>query len=83
MKKTKFLLAIASMPLLMNSCIVYSNHTITGNPIGTKQGYVKSKMGSFDAGLAAAAKKGKITKIGSVDIKVYALGKFSVNVTGE
>jgi hypothetical protein len=71
MNKTKFIMAILSMPLLMNSCIVASSHYTTGNPIGTKKGYVKSSLvGDFDAGLAAAAKKGKITKIGSVDIKV-------------
>lgn len=84
MKKKKFLLFIAAMPLFMNSCIVQSMHTTTGNPIGTKQGYVISKMfGDFDAGLAAAAKQGKISKIGSVDIKRYAMGRLSVNVTGE
>lgn len=72
------------MPLFMGSCVVYSNHVTTGNPIGTKQGYVKSKLaGNFDGGLAAAAKQGKITKIGSVDYKLYSTGKFSVTVTGE
>jgi len=83
MKRLKFLPLIAAMPLFMGSCVVASYHHTTGNPIGTKQGFVKSKRGSFDAGYAAAAKDGKITKIGSVDYKLYYSGKFSVTVTGE
>lgn len=84
MKKTKTLACIATLPFLLGSCVVMSNHHTTGNPIGTKQGFVKSKLvGNFDAGIAAAAKKGGITKIGSVDFKYYSNGKISVTVTGE
>jgi len=83
MKKLKMLPLLAAMPLFMGSCVLYSDHVTTGNPIGTKQGYVKSKKGSFDAGFAAAAKDGKITKIGSYDYKVYSNGMFSLTVTGE
>jgi len=83
MKKLKMFPLIAAMPLFMGSCIIYSDHVTTGNPIGTKQGFVKSAKGSFDAGFAAAAKDGKITKIGSYDYKVYSNGMFSLTVTGE
>ncbi len=82
MKKTIPLLALLGFAL--TSCITNSRHYTTGNPIGTKVGYVKSKIvGNFDVGLAAAAKQGKITKIGSVDVKKYSNGKISVLVTGE
>lgn len=75
---------MAALPLLMSSCVIMSSHHTTGNPIGTKVGFVKSKLTkSFDVGIAAAAKEGKITKIGSVDIKFYSTGKISVKVTGE
>ena len=58
---------------MLGSCVVMSQHTTTGNPIGTKVGFVKSKLiGNFDAGIAAAAKQGGITKIGSVDIKDHS-----------
>lgn len=44
----------------------------------------KSKLaGNFDAGIAAAAKNGGITKIGSVDVVYLSTGKFIVKVTGE
>lgn len=82
-KLTKSILFLA-LPVMLGSCVVMSQHTTTGNPIGTKVGFVKSKLiGNFDAGIAAAAKQGGITKIGSVDIKYYATGKLSVTVTGE
>lgn len=84
MKKMKFILALGGLPLLLNSCVVMSSHVTTGNPIGTKTGIVKSKLvGNSDAGIAAAAKQGKITKIGSVDIKFLSSGKLVVMVTGE
>lgn len=81
LKKT---LICLSLPLFMGSCVIFSQHTTTGNPIGTKEGFVKSKIfGSFDVGISAAAKKGGITKIGSVDLKYYNSGQLSVKVTGE
>jgi hypothetical protein len=83
MKKLKMLPFIAAMPLFMGSCVIYSEHVTTGNPIGTKTGYVRSHKGSFDAGFSAAAKDGKITKIGSYDYKMYSNGMFSLTVTGE
>lgn len=84
MKMVLKVAVFAFMPFLMGSCIVYSKHETTGNPVGTKVGYVKSKLvGNFDVGIAAAAKQGKITKIGTVDIKIYTTGKIAVTVTGE
>jgi len=84
MKKIKQLTLLAALSVMMSSCVIYSTHHITGNPIGTKEGFVKSKnIGNSDAGLAAAAKKGGITKIGSVDVFFYSTGKLGVKVTGE
>jgi len=83
MKKKAYSLLLA-VPLFATSCVIGSYHHTTGNPIGTKEGYVKSKnFQDSDAGLAAAAKKGGITKIGSVDIYTYSNGKIAVRVTGE
>jgi hypothetical protein len=82
--KNKANILLLALPVLITSCITGSYHHTTGNPIGTKEGYVKSKnLMSSDAGLAAAAKKGGITKIGSVDIYTYSNGKIAVRVTGE
>lgn len=81
--KKKLSLAVVVM-MALTSCVINSRHITTGNPIGTKVGYVKSNnLGSSDAGIGAAAKQGKISKIGSVDIKYYSNGKISVTVTGE
>ncbi len=83
MKKMKLIFGLGALALFLNSCVIMSTHTTTGNPIGTKTGVVKSKMGDSDAGIAAAAKEGKITKIGSVDVKILSSGKMIVMVTGE
>ena len=84
MKKLKFIPLALATTMLLGSCVISSYHHTTGNPIGKKEGFVKSKnLGSSDAGIGAAAKKGGITKIGSVDVCVYSNGKISVKVTGE
>ena len=84
MKKMKFITLVAAMPLIMSSCVIYSSHWTTGNPIGTKEGTSSSKfIGNFDSGIGAAAKNGKITKIGSVDVKRTSFGRIIVTVTGE
>jgi hypothetical protein len=85
MKKMKFITLVAALPLIMSSCVIYSSHWTTGNPIGTKTGESRTKLFSktSDAGIGAAAKAGKITKIGSVDIKRTSFGSIIVTVTGE
>lgn len=78
------MLLMALAPLLLGSCVVSRTHVTTGNPVGTKVGYVKFKVKKdFNYGVADAARQGKITKIGSVDTKWYITGKVSVRVTGE
>ena len=84
MKKRTIYGALAVVPLLLSSCVVYSEHYVTGNPVGTKVGYVKAKVKrDFAGGVAQAARNGQITEIGSVDVKCYAMGKVRVTVTGE
>ena len=70
----------------ISSCTVAVNHQVTGNPIGTKVGVAKSKVfGNSDYSIQAAAKNGKITKIGSVDIttKIFIFPIVKTTVTGE
>ncbi|MDX2174710.1 MAG: hypothetical protein SFY56_16520 [Bacteroidota bacterium] len=84
MKKLKLAPLFLAVPVIMSSCVVMSTHRTTGNPVGTKEGFVKSKnIGNSDAGIAAAAKKGGITKIATVDVFYYSNGKLGVKVTGE
>lgn len=86
MKKIAKTLAImAAVPLLMSSCVMAISHQVTGNPVGSKVGTVKTKTLKVvqDAGIGAAAKKGGITKIATVDIVYYTTGSIKVTVTGE
>lgn len=72
MKKAKMLSLASAFAMLMTSCVVISTHETTGNPIGTKVGYIKGRtFGKLNTAVAEAAKKGGITKIGSVDINYY------------
>jgi hypothetical protein len=84
-KILKFVGVAFAVPLFLSSCVVAMSHQVTGNPVGTKEGYVKSSpvAKDNDIGIAAAAKKGGITKIATVDIKYFASGKIAVTVTGE
>lgn len=75
---------LLALPVCLSSCLVMTRHQTTGNPIGTKEGYVKGRLvGNNDIGIATAAKKGGISKIGSVDIYYYATGRVAIRVTGE
>lgn len=77
-------LLILVIPMLFTSCVVMTTHRTTGNPIGTKEGYIKGRLlGSTDVGISTAAKLGGITKIGSVDVYYYMSGKMAIKVTGE
>ena len=83
MKKMNLIIATALTAVCLTSCSVTS-YMVTDNPVGTKVGVAKGKIGQKDAdySLEAACKKGKITKIGVVEIRT---GMFSVTttVTGE
>lgn len=69
---------------MMSSCVIYTEHVVTQNSIGTKVGEIKKTTVKKDfGGVAEAAKNGGITKIGAVDIKYYLSGKVSIRVAGE
>lgn len=87
MKKTNtFHLMIALGLFFLTSCTT-SAYLITDNPVGTKMGI--ARMGLFgknkDVSIEAAAKNGKITKIGTVEMKTtFFIFPFTKTiVTGE
>lgn len=87
MKTTLNLFLAGLLALSMTSCVVYETHTVTGNPIGTKRGVAKASAFKPNANftMQAAAKKGKINKIGSVDtrVTVFFVPFYKTVVTGE
>ena len=87
MKTTKLFVIAAIACLSLSSCVVYQSHDTTGNPVGSKKGVSESKIAkSFDAGIAAAAKDGGITKIATVDygVKVGLISTtYKIKITGE
>ncbi|MDR3200466.1 MAG: TRL-like family protein [Spirochaetales bacterium] len=98
MKKVTVLLVLA---VLIMSCMSPAPSLIdfrtypvaaTGNPVGSKVGQatqtnILSIAGFGNAGIAAAAKAGGITKISTVDMKAFGLGgifgTYTTIVTGE
>lgn len=87
MKKIQTLIAALAITVGLSSCVVYETHTVTGNPIGTKRGVVKANAFKSDADytMRTAAKKGQISKIGSVDtrVTVFIVPFYKTVVTGE
>jgi len=87
MKKIQNLVAVLAITVGLSSCVVYETHTITGNPIGTKKGVAKASAFKPDADytMRTAAKKAKISKIGSVDtrVTVFIVPFYKTVVTGE
>jgi len=85
--KRKLLVFFPVIALLgFSSCVISQRYQITGNPIGMKTGVAKSNMvGTGDFGIQAAAKAGKITKIGAVEItqKAFFTVKTITKVYGE
>lgn len=101
MKKLRNYIAIAGLGLIFASCSITYPYTATNNPIGSKQGVSKTTI-VFGAanehnlgagivtnknyGVVEAAKKGKVNKIATVDIKVtnyIIFRKAEIIVTGE
>lgn len=84
----KKIIGAASIALLMGSCTIAHEITVTNNPVGTKKGVAKGTNFSKDLDLSAeaACKNGGITKIGTMEFKVkqiIILTKFQLVVTGE
>jgi hypothetical protein len=87
MRKIQSLLAALVITVGLSSCVVYETHTVTGNPIGTKKGVAKASAfkPNADYTMRTAAKKGNISKIGSVDtrVTVFIVPFYKTVVTGE
>lgn len=89
----KFCLAIVASLILFASCSSVAPLCATGNALGSKVGESTATflfgvlpMGESDAGIQAAARKGGISTISTVDVKT-TIGIFTVKyttiVTGE
>ena len=101
MKNLKNIIAVSALALTFASCSITYPYTATNNPIGGKTGVSKTSIifgvanehnlgagivTNKDYGVVEAAKKGKIDKIATVDIKVtnYVIfKKAEIIVTGE
>ncbi len=83
MKKVKFMFATALTAVCLSSCSV-TTYMVTDNPVGTKTGVAKAKIGKKDAdySLEAACKAGNITKVGVVQVR-YGMFSVTTTVTGE
>lgn len=73
---------------MMSSCTLVHQTNATNNPIGTKVGVSKGTNFSkdLDISYSAAAKKGKIDKIGATEFKVKSflfINSFKTTVWGE
>ena len=75
------LLGLASLTL--GSCTVYHTAVVTNNPVGTKTGKAKAKVGQVDADFTykSAMKNGKITKVGIAETKVTGFFIFYTGTT--
>ena len=85
-KLTSFLIGALLLAGSTSFVFVYE-HQITGNPVGSKKGIVKSnalKMNN-DYSIRKAAKKAGIQKIATVDIKtsIFIVPFYKIIVTGE
>lgn len=82
MKKIKQSLLLLSATSLLASCSVSGPIMVSNHEIGAKRGEASRKIflginfGHTDLGAITAAKKGKITKIATVDAKMQG-GMFS------
>lgn len=93
LNKIKKLSMVAASALLLSSCSLTLPVDATSNPVGSKVGTAKATgyLGFLffgqDASIKKAAKKGKITKISTVDVKATNLLGLIVTyetiVTGE
>jgi len=86
MKKTKLFISMVAMTALMSSCVTTS-YMVTDNAVGSKVGVAKLKIFGKDKDitLEKAAANGKITKIGTVEVRTtyFILPFVKTTVTGE
>lgn len=92
MKNLKKIIAVGLLTFSVASCSVSYPVAVTNNPVGPKRGVAMRKIflgiafGHTDLGAIKAAKQGGITKVGSIDFKVYGgifKKTYTTIVTGE
>jgi hypothetical protein len=86
MKRTAHLMValLTAGVLSLSSCMTTTSYMITNNPLGTKKSDTKTKMLKLnqDVSLATTAKKGNISKIGLVQMKVRGVQMHTI-IMGE
>jgi hypothetical protein len=92
MKKTKYIIGLGLVSIILASCSVSGPLFVTSNTIGKKTGvasrtlFLGITLGTTDLSIQTAAKNGGITKIATVDTKVEGglfTSTYSTIVTGE
>lgn len=84
----KKIIGAAAVALMLSSCTIYHQVTVTNNAVGTKTGVAKGSNFSPDLDVTAekACKNGNITKIGTMETKatqILFFVKYKTVVTGE
>ncbi len=82
------ILAAGAIGLMMASCTLAHQVTLTNNPVGSKTGEAKGWSFSKDLDITAekACQNGGITKIGTMEFKATSfifVMKYSTTITGE
>lgn len=88
MKKFALVLMVLALALVFASCTIVAPVTATSNSVGSKVGEATTTLIlgipiplSQNGGVKVAAKNGGISKISTVDLKVYYIGPFYMKIT--
>lgn len=88
MKKFAIVLMVLALALAFASCTIVAPVTATSNSVGSKIGEATTTLIlgipiplSQDGGIKAATKKAGISKVSTVDLKVYYIGPFYMKIT--
>jgi hypothetical protein len=84
----KKIFGILAITVLMGSCTIAHEITVTNNPVGTKTGVAKGTNFSKDLDISSetACKDGGISKIGTMEFKatqILFFVKYKTVITGE
>jgi hypothetical protein len=84
----KKIIGAAAVALILSSCTISHQVTVTNNAVGTKTGVAKGSNFSKDLNITAeqACKNGKISKIGTMEFKatqILFFVKYKTVITGE
>jgi len=84
----KKILGAAALAIVLGSCTISHQISVTNNPVGTKTGVAKGTNFNSDLDITAekACKNGNITKIGTMEVKVTQIlifVRYKTVITGE